>query len=80
MAVFKSAVTHPANIGHGREGFYFGENGGHSLYEVGRRIAEALVELGKGRSVEPTTFTEEEVAKYFGVRNDYLPPQKYGLD
>jgi len=64
IVVFKSAVTHP-DSGHGREGYYFAENGEHSLYEVGKRIAETLVKLGKGKSAEPTTYSDDEVAKYF---------------
>lgn len=55
---------------HGREGFYFSENGEHTLYEVGKAIAQALVEVGKSTSAEPTTFTDEEVKKYFGVSHD----------
>ncbi|KAF8994654.1 hypothetical protein BDQ17DRAFT_1311423 [Cyathus striatus] len=54
-------------VGHGREGFFFGENGEHTLYQIGEAIAKALVELGKGKSREPTTFTKEEIDKYFGV-------------
>ncbi|TFK40282.1 NAD(P)-binding protein [Crucibulum laeve] len=60
------AINSESFPGHGREGFYFGENGEHSLYEVGKAIAEALVELGKGKSTEPTPFTKEEIDKYFG--------------
>ncbi|EGN98782.1 hypothetical protein SERLA73DRAFT_181420 [Serpula lacrymans var. lacrymans S7.3] len=47
--------------GHGREGLYFGENGEHLLYDVSKAVAEALYELGKGRSPEPTMVTEEEL-------------------
>jgi hypothetical protein len=66
IIIFKTAIAHP-DSGHGREGYYFAENGEHSLYEVGKRIAETLVELGKGKSVDPTTYSDEELAKYFGV-------------
>ncbi|EJD06860.1 NAD-binding protein [Fomitiporia mediterranea MF3/22] len=54
------------SIPHGREGFYFGASGEHDLYEVGKAVAQALVELGRGKSPEPTTFTKEEIDKYFG--------------
>ncbi|EGN98925.1 hypothetical protein SERLA73DRAFT_160536 [Serpula lacrymans var. lacrymans S7.3] len=54
--------------GHGREGLYFGENGEHLLYDVGKAVAEALYDLGKGRSPEPTTVTEEKLkADLFAV-------------
>jgi hypothetical protein len=68
IVLLKSAVSNPATTGHGREGFYFGENGEHSLFEISQEISKVLVELGKGKSAEPTTFSEEEVVKYFGVR------------
>jgi len=46
---------------HGREGFYFGESGEHRLYDIYKKSAEALAALGKGKSPEPTKFSEEEV-------------------
>ncbi|KAJ6456961.1 NAD-binding protein [Mycena sanguinolenta] len=54
-----------ADTGHGRNRFYFGSSGEHSLYDVGKAIGEALVKLGKSESVEPTTFTQAELDKYF---------------
>ncbi|KAF9266645.1 NAD-P-binding protein [Marasmius fiardii PR-910] len=62
--LYDSIVSNPST-GHGRQGFYFGENGEHSLYEVGKGIGEVLVELGKAKTPEPNSFTKEEVAKYF---------------
>lgn len=50
---------------HGRSGFYFGENGEHTLHDVGKAIAKALFDLHKGKSPNPTTFTKEEMDKYF---------------
>ena len=52
-------------IGHGREGFYFGENGEHRLYDLSKAIGTAMVELGRAEIDEPTTFTQEEFEKYF---------------
>ncbi|KZT02619.1 uncharacterized protein LAESUDRAFT_744990 [Laetiporus sulphureus 93-53] len=34
-------------IGHGREGFYIGENGEHMLYDISKATGEAMMELGK---------------------------------
>ncbi|KAF8066913.1 hypothetical protein FPV67DRAFT_1215028 [Lyophyllum atratum] len=65
LVLYDSIKTNPAT-GHGREGFYFGENGEHNLYDVGKAVSEALVAIGKGKSAEPTTFTQEEINKYFG--------------
>lgn len=67
IVLFDSIRSNPST-GHGREGIYFGETGEHSLYEVGKAIGEAMVALGKSDNPEPTTFTKEEIDKYFGVR------------
>ncbi|KAF9453420.1 NAD(P)-binding protein [Macrolepiota fuliginosa MF-IS2] len=64
IAIFNATLSNP-HTGHGREGYYFGENGEHTLYDVGREIGHVLVELGKSSVAEPTTFTQEEVNKYF---------------
>ncbi|KAF9530876.1 hypothetical protein CPB83DRAFT_809745 [Crepidotus variabilis] len=61
------AIRKGADIGHGREGYYFAENGEHSFYEVARAIGEVLVSLGISSNPEPTTFTREELSKYLGV-------------
>lgn len=52
---------------HGREGIYFGDGDEHTLYSVGEMISVYLVELGKGDQKHPSTFSEEEINKYFGV-------------
>jgi len=65
IVVFDAARKNPDSIGHGREGFYFGETAEHTLYEVGKAIGEALVALGKSDNPEPTPFTKEEIEKYF---------------
>jgi hypothetical protein len=67
-------VTSPSAataVGHGREGFYFGENGEHSLYQIGQAICQSLVQLDHGSSDTPTAFSKEELDKYFGG-SDYL--------
>lgn len=70
IVLLESIWSNPAT-GHGREGIYFGENGEHSLYEIGKAVGEAMVDLGKSEFSEPTTFTKEEINKYFGV-GDFL--------
>jgi len=60
-----------ATPGHGREGFYFGENGEHSLYQIGQAICKALIDLGVGGTDTPTTFSKEELQKYTGG-SEYL--------
>lgn len=54
------------NVDHGIRGYYYGENGEHSWYDISKAIGRAMVELGLSKSDEPTTFTDEELEKYFG--------------
>ncbi|KAI0058646.1 NAD-P-binding protein [Artomyces pyxidatus] len=63
--VLEAALT-DVNTPHGREGFYFGENGEYRLYDVAKTYTQVLYDLGKSKTPEPTTFTEEETLKYFG--------------
>ncbi|OAX38403.1 NAD(P)-binding protein [Rhizopogon vinicolor AM-OR11-026] len=66
ITVFDAATKGPDETGHGREGFYFGENGEYSVGELSQAIAKLLHELGRGKSAEATVFTDEELDKYFG--------------
>ncbi|KAF8896249.1 hypothetical protein BD779DRAFT_1494828 [Infundibulicybe gibba] len=52
-------------LAHGREGFYFAENGEHTMYDIAKTIAQVLCDMGRGESPEPTTFTEKEIKRYF---------------
>lgn len=67
--ILLDAVLTKQDTGHGTNGYYFGESGEHSLYDVGKAIAEVLVDLGIGQSREPTTFTKEEIDRYFRGRS-----------
>jgi hypothetical protein len=50
-------------MGHGREGYYFGENGEYTHHEAAKAVAEALVAKDLGKTSEPTSFTAEEIAQ-----------------
>ncbi|KAL1748421.1 hypothetical protein HDZ31DRAFT_79764 [Schizophyllum fasciatum] len=63
--VFEKATRDPESLGHGRSGYYFGASDEHSWYEISKSIGEALVKLGRASDPEPTTFTKEEIDKYF---------------
>lgn len=54
------------NVDHGIRGYYFGENGEHQWYDISKEIGRAMVELGLSKDAEPTTFSDEELVKYFG--------------
>ena len=58
IVLFDRIRADSENVPHGREGFYFGANGEHNLYEIGKRIAEVLVELDRGKTPVPTAFTK----------------------
>ena len=67
FVVVFNGVTAPNNtVPHGREGLFIGENGVYAWSDVSNEIAKVLYEAGKGKSPEATTFTSEELAKYFG--------------
>lgn len=53
------------DIGHGTDGYYFGENGEHSMLDVADAIGEALSKRGLGQA-EPKTLSKEELDKYIG--------------
>jgi hypothetical protein len=67
VVLLDKLLQNPDPVPHGREGFYFGENGEHSLYEVSKTIGEGLVAMGKSSDAEPTTFSKDEIDKYFNV-------------
>jgi hypothetical protein len=63
--VYDFAVQNP-NAGHGREGIYFARADDYRWKDLSKAVAQALYDVGKGHSPEPTTFTPEELEK-FGV-------------
>ncbi|KAJ8585976.1 NAD(P)-binding protein, partial [Rhizopogon salebrosus TDB-379] len=66
--IFDAARKGPDAIGHGRQGYYFGENGEYSVGELSQAIAKLLYEAGLGKSPEATLFTDDELTKYVGGR------------
>ena len=65
--ILLDATLSDPNLPHGREGYYFTESGEYRLYDVAKAYSQALYDLGKGKSPEPTTYSADEVQKYFGV-------------
>ncbi|CAL1702836.1 unnamed protein product [Somion occarium] len=66
ILLFDAVLTNPENVGHGREGYFFVENGEFRWYDLSKAIGEALVEAGLAKSSEPTSFSDEELIKYAG--------------
>ena len=54
----------PDNVDHGIRGYYYGENGESSFYDISKAVGDAMYELGLIKEAEPTPFSDEEIAKY----------------
>jgi nucleoside-diphosphate-sugar epimerase len=67
LTVFDAARKGPDATGHGRQGYYFGENGEYNVGELSQAIAKLLYEAGLGKSPEATLFTDDELTQYLGV-------------
>ncbi|ETW83553.1 hypothetical protein HETIRDRAFT_380746 [Heterobasidion irregulare TC 32-1] len=63
--VFDSALK-DLNTPHGRQGYYFAENGEYSQVELAREIGRVMHELGMAKSQAPTKLSDEENMKYLG--------------
>ncbi|KAI0701894.1 NAD(P)-binding protein [Cerioporus squamosus] len=72
ITLFDAIVRDPSGVGHGWNGFYLVENGEHSWYQIGKAIGHTLVKLGLSNDPEPTSFTNEELVKYFGSEQSGL--------
>ncbi|KAJ3024045.1 hypothetical protein HKX48_007976 [Thoreauomyces humboldtii] len=66
LVIFDAVRTHPEKVGHGREGFYFAENGQYALIDSTRQIGRVLHELKLADTAEPSAFSEEEIKKFLG--------------
>lgn len=67
IILLDTLLANPEKAGHGRQGYYFAENGEHTWLAISRAIGTALERLGISKSVEPTTLNEEEVTRYGGT-------------
>jgi len=71
IILYDSIMSDP-HTGHGRDGFYIGENGEYSMVQLAKTFSEAFVELGLGTDPEPKSFTPEENSKFFGALWPFL--------
>lgn len=62
--VLFDAIISGKNPEHGREGYYFIENGEYKLKQVCDAIAKSLYALGKADKDEPVDLSPEEREKY----------------
>ncbi|KAI0364431.1 NAD-P-binding protein [Pilatotrama ljubarskyi] len=63
--VLWNSIVSGKGIGHGKEGYYFAENGEHRLYDIAKAIGAALKDLDLAETDEPSSFTKEELVNYF---------------
>jgi nucleoside-diphosphate-sugar epimerase len=63
--IFNALQGETERVGHGWEGFYFGENGHYNFGELGHAIGKYLVKIEKATEETPVPFTKEEIDKYF---------------
>ncbi|RPD75238.1 hypothetical protein L226DRAFT_58443 [Lentinus tigrinus ALCF2SS1-7] len=63
--VIMEASLSGQDIGHGREGYYFAENGEHTMYEIAERMGEELYCMRLAKTATPSPFTKEELQRYF---------------
>ncbi|VDB91439.1 unnamed protein product [Peniophora sp. CBMAI 1063] len=64
IRLLKAAIEGTA--AHGRDGLYIGENGTYRIKDAAKAYTRALHAVGKSRTANPESFTEEEIKKYFG--------------
>jgi nucleoside-diphosphate-sugar epimerase len=69
--VYDAAVENP-NAGHGREGIYFVRADEYAWKDLSKAVAQALYDIGKGHSPEPTMFTPEEIGQRLGFDKRYV--------
>ncbi|WWC58287.1 uncharacterized protein I303_100825 [Kwoniella dejecticola CBS 10117] len=65
--VYTKATQSNPTIGHGPSGYYFGISGEYTLFGANSRIGQALVKnnLIPTKETTPTSFTSEELQKYY---------------
>ncbi|KAG6888925.1 hypothetical protein C0995_004938 [Termitomyces sp. Mi166 len=62
--VWPHALT-KKDLGHGREGFYFGENGEYIMWNIAKAVGQTLHDAGKLKSPMPSAYTQEEMRRFF---------------
>ena len=65
IRIFDGIISGNTAVGHGVDGYYNGLSDHFSWYEASKEIGRVLVKKGLHKSDEPTTFTEDELVKYF---------------
>ncbi|KAJ7598699.1 hypothetical protein C8J56DRAFT_1039585 [Mycena floridula] len=66
VLLFDSATERPLETSHGRDGFYFAENGSSSLYDMNQVVQHVLIKTGRAKTASqvPTTLSKEDISKH----------------
>ncbi|KAH9834472.1 uncharacterized protein C8Q71DRAFT_143340 [Rhodofomes roseus] len=65
VLLFDKIISGAPGVGHGWEGYYYLENGELSWNDIASAIGQTLVELDVAKSPEVTSFSKDEISKYF---------------
>ncbi|ORY82888.1 NAD(P)-binding protein [Leucosporidium creatinivorum] len=76
--VFESALE-GKDVGQGREGFYVAENGKYYGVEAAKAVGEALLNRKIADTAEPSTFSPEEMQKYYGAYANFAGTNSQAL-
>ncbi|WWD22419.1 hypothetical protein CI109_106910 [Kwoniella shandongensis] len=79
--VYEKSTLAKATIGHGPSGYYLGIAGEYTLFGAASRIGQALLSaklVPQGTETTPTTFTKEELDRYYGG-SDYMGTNSRGV-
>ncbi|KAJ6520903.1 hypothetical protein DFH09DRAFT_225596 [Mycena vulgaris] len=65
ILLYDAVMTKTKSTAHGKDGYYFAENGAYFMFEFSRVLQEVLIESGRvnAGSTVPTEFSPEEQAK-----------------
>jgi len=71
--LFEAVSKDAEGTAHGREGYYFANEGDFTMYDYTAAIGEVLKELGNITDATPKPFTEAESDEYFTVSHSTAP-------
>lgn len=80
VQMLDALLNTPEKVSHGREGFFFGENGELVTGEIVKAIAKALFSLGRISSPELVQQSPEELGRLYGSEvRTVFPPEIVSL-
>ena len=68
MLFMQHLVESPETVSHGREGYYFAENGEHTHADLAMHLGRTLFELGAVDTAEPLRFITPEQVQAGGMK------------